>query len=365
MTDRLADTTHPLIGQTAIWVMAAYLVVLIVLGLMGRFARKEASMGDFFLGGRSLGFVVLLLTLYATQYSGNTMIGFTAGAYRSGFKFLVSVVFMMSVIGAYVLFAPQLYRQGRRNGYITLSDYIQDRFRNRTLSVLISVSGIVGLGNYLITNLKAIGEMSSVMSGGLISQGMGIVLLAIVILVYETLGGLRSVAWTDVLQGLLLFIGCLVIFATIFNNLGGLEGAADRLRAVRPDFWHPPDISDCLSWSSTTLIVSFGIAMYPHAIQRIYAARSGRTLKRSLQIMVFMPLATTLLMVTFGILGNIPFPSLDRDASEGITCRRFLSVPYLPPSCPPPTVRFFRSPRRLRRTLVARSRASRTNGSLR
>jgi hypothetical protein len=70
---------------------------------------------------------------------------------------------------------------------------------------------------YLITNLKAMGEMSSVMSDGRIGVGMGIVLLAIVILACETLGGLRSVAWTDVLQGLLLLGGCLVNFAT-FNS---------------------------------------------------------------------------------------------------------------------------------------------------
>ncbi len=61
MTSPLAGANQPPLSQTAIWAMVAYLVVLIVLGLIGRFARRELSMGEFFLGARSLGFIVLFL----------------------------------------------------------------------------------------------------------------------------------------------------------------------------------------------------------------------------------------------------------------------------------------------------------------
>jgi len=309
----------PLLGAAGVWVIGGYLAVLIGIGAAGRFARRENSMGDFFLGGRNLGFLVLLLTLYATQYSGNTLIGFAGAAYRSGFAFLVALPFMMGIVGFYLLFAPHLKRLSSKHGFITLGDYVQHRFQHRGLTTVVALSGIIALGNYLITNLKAMGEMATQVTGGQLSAGEGILLLAVVILIYETLGGLRSVAWTDVLQGVLLMIGCLIIFVATLVNLGGLEGAAARLETIRPEFWTPPDFKGCLSWVSTALIVSLGIALYPHAIQRIYAARSANTLKRSLQIMVFFPLVTTLLMVTIGMLGNIAHPGLDRMGSEGVT----------------------------------------------
>ena len=173
------------------------------------------SLGDFFLGGRTLGFIVLLMTLYATQYSGNTLIGFPASAYRNGFNFLASVTFMMGVIGVYLLYAPKLYKISREAELVTLSDYIHLRFKSRKLAVLISLSGIVALANFLVTNLKAMGETAEQVTGCALGYNEGIVLLAVVIIIYETLGGLRSVAWTDVLQGVMLFIGCFVVFAVV------------------------------------------------------------------------------------------------------------------------------------------------------
>ncbi|GHB93231.1 sodium:solute symporter family protein [Cerasicoccus arenae] len=306
-------------GAGGIIVVAIYLGLMIAFGLAGRFARKENSLGDFFLGGRSLGFFVLLMTLYATQYSGNTLIGYAGKAYRSGFEVLVSLPFMMAGIGFYLLYAPKLQRLSREGDFITLGDYIQRRYNHRWLTSLIALSGIVALGNFMITNLKAMGEMTAVVAGDYLTPTQGILILVVIILIYETLGGLRSVAWTDVLQGLLLLIGCTIIFTATLSNLGGVSGAADKLHDVRPDFWEPLSTMSCVGWVSSALIISLGFSLYPQAIQRIYAAKSPKVLRRSLQVMVFMPLVTTLLMVTIGVLGNIAHPGLDTQSSGGIT----------------------------------------------
>lgn len=90
---------------------------------------------------------MLLLTLYATQYSGNILISLSANASRSGFSFLVSVLFIEGAIGVYAIDATGLHRLSRDRGYITLSDHLQDRYRSRVLSVLVSLSGIVALAN--------------------------------------------------------------------------------------------------------------------------------------------------------------------------------------------------------------------------
>ena len=84
----------PLLNTGGIIFMGFYLFSLIGVGLAGRYASKENSMSDFYLADRGMGVFVLFLTLYATQYSGNTMIGFSGRAYRQGFTTLVTVTFM-------------------------------------------------------------------------------------------------------------------------------------------------------------------------------------------------------------------------------------------------------------------------------
>ena len=311
--------TQPLLSTGGMIYMGLYLFSLIGIGLAGRFARKENTMADFYLAGRGMGVFVLFLSLYATQYSGNTLIGFTGRAYREGFTALVTVTFMTVIIGAYLIFAPKLYRLSKKHKYITVGDFIQHRFQSTTLTVTITVIAIIALGNYILTNLKAIGFIIVAATGGQVSFAQGIIVLSLIMVIYETLGGMRSVAWTDMIQGVLLLLGVFFIFITIQSEYGGLAKASEQIKNIRPDFWQPPDWGEKRLWLSTIIIVFFGISVYPHAIQRIYAARDERTLRRSFQIMIFMPLVTTLFMIIVGIVGAAQIPGLDRQGSEQIT----------------------------------------------
>ena len=56
------------------------------------------------------------------------------------------------------------------------------------------------------------------------------------------------------------------------------------MRKIRPDFYDPLTLKEILTWVSTMTIVFFGISIYPHAIQRIYAAKDEKTLKRSFDL---------------------------------------------------------------------------------
>ena len=312
-------TNTALLDTGGIIFMGVYLMSLLVVGIIGRLARKENSLSDFYLSGRGMGLFVLFLTLYATQYSGHTLIGFAGMSYRSGYVFLVGVTFMMSVIGAYLIYAPKLHRLSKKYGYITVGDYIQNRFRSNALTLFVAVICIIALGNYILSNLKAIGYIVEASTGGRVTFTQGVIALSVIMVVYETLGGLRSVAWTDVIQGILLIAGVIFIFAGIEYQYGGLSATAEALISTRPDLWSPPDLSQKRLWLSTLIIIFFGISIYPQAIQRIYAAKDARTLRRSFQIMVFMPLVTTFFMVVVGIVGVVQLPGLDRQSSERIT----------------------------------------------
>ncbi len=311
-------STTPLLGTGGIIFMSLYFLSLIAIGLLGRAARREDSMSDFYLAGRGMSIFILFLTLYATQYSGVTMVGYAGKAYRDGYRFLVSVSFMMAVIGAYLLYAPKLYRLSRKKKFITTGDYFTQRYDSSSLKLITSLIFIFALGSYILTNLKAVGYIVESSTGGVIPFTWGVIAMALIMVIYETLGGMRSVAWTDAIQGILLLLGCIFIFVIVVYHYGGFWLVSSKIKEMHPEFWKPPDLEQKRLWLSTLMIVFFGIPLYPHAIQRIYAAKDEKTLARSFIIMVFMPLFTTLLMVLIGIVGAVQFAGLNRGESERV-----------------------------------------------
>lgn len=311
--------SSPLLGPGGTAFMGLYLLTLIAVGWIGKRARKENSLSDFYLAGRGIGISVLFLTLYATQYSGNTMIGFAGRAYREGFEALVLVPFLAAAVGAYAVYAPKLYRLSKLHAFITPGDFIQQRFNLKPLTVFASILCIIALANYILTNLKAIGYIVVASTGGVVSFTQGVILLSLVMVIYETLGGMRSVAWTDVIQGVILLIGVILIFLAIQVEYGGLNQIGEKLYILRPGDFLPLHWEGKRLWMSTLALSFFGISIYPHAIQRIFAAKDENTLKRSLQIMVFMPLITVFFMVVVGLVGATQIPYLDNPSSEQIT----------------------------------------------
>jgi SSS family transporter len=311
-------TDTALLSEGGIWFLVAYLVSLILIGFAGKFASKEESLKDFYLGGKGFGVGVLFLTMYATQYSGNSLIGFAGSAYRNGWFFLVGVTFMIAIVAGYLLYAPKLFPISKKHGFITVGDYINFRYNSQILTYLVVGISIFALSNYMLTNLKAIGYIMEYVTGGGIGFGEGIIFMAIIMVIYETLGGMRSVAWTDAIQGVLLFVGVIIIFAVVIMNYGTLDANTELFLQNKPTLFSDITLANQISWISVVILIFFGISVYPQAIQRIYSAKNETTLRRSLSLMVVMPLLTTLPLIIIAIIGSAHFPDLDKAGSEQI-----------------------------------------------
>ena len=130
-------------GPVELTLIAGYLASLIGIGWLGRRARREQSLQDFYLAGRGIGFVVLLLTLYATQYSGNTLFAFTGKTYRIGYAWTVCLQFMTAIVVFYLLLAPRLQHLSRRFKFVTPGDFLQYRFESRSLSVVCTLVMVI------------------------------------------------------------------------------------------------------------------------------------------------------------------------------------------------------------------------------
>ncbi len=287
----------------AIALLAIYAGALALIAFLSRRASTAGSLSDFYLAGRGLGVPVLVLTLYATQYSGNSLIGYPGEAYRMGFAWIMSASFMMAVVVVYLTFAPGLKQAASEHAFVTPADWFDHRWGSPLLTHCANLLLIVAITNYLLAQLMAIGHLTEGISDGAIPYAAGVLLFAVVIVLYETLGGLRAVAWTDALQGVLLLIGLAGILAAVLTSSGGLFGLTEWLTENRPELVQRPEPDLLRTWMSNILTVGFAAAVYPQAIQRIYAARSARVLRRSLGIMAFMPLVTMPVVVLVGLYG--------------------------------------------------------------
>ena len=279
-----------------------YLAVVLALGVAARRQRTGDSLAEFYLAGRQLSGPVLLLTLYATQYSGNTLIGYPGEAYRLGFSWVMSVGFMMAIIVTYLLFAPRLHHLAKRHQFVTPGDWLTYRFHSPSLTLLANVLLIAAIANYLLAQLMAMGHVTAGLSGGAVPYWVGVVLLTLVVLVYETIGGMRAVAWTDALQGVMLAVGLTGLLLAASPTPDNLAAVTTWIAREAPEKVSVPGWDVCRNWFSTLALIGLSGAVYPHAIQRIYAARDSTALRRSFSVMVFLPMVTTGSVFLIGIL---------------------------------------------------------------
>ena len=310
--------------QTALIFIGISLSTLIIIGFFGYHARQENTLKDFYLAGNGFGLVVISLTFYATQYSGNTLFGYSGMTYRIGYAWIMCVHFMTAIVACYLIFAPKLYKRARRYNYITPTDYLQHRFGSNSLNIVVTVIMVFVLSNYLLAQLMAMGRAMQGLSSAdpNIAYQQGVILLTLIMVIYGTLGGIRAVAWTDVIQGSILIVGLIVLLFMLFKQFGSISLATATIQQTQ-DFSkiNVPDANRIREWISYILIVGFGSTLYPQAIQRIYAARSEKILRQGLAFMAFAPLFTALIAVIIGIYAIAYVPGLEGTASDQVLTR--------------------------------------------
>lgn len=298
-----------------------YVVILLIIAVFARHARRERTLSDFFLAGRSIGVVVLLFTLFATQYSGNSMSAFPGQTYREGLAYFMTVPFMVGMTTGYLLFAPTLFSLSRTRRYLTPTDFIADRFQSPTLSYLSAGIFALTLLNFLLAQLMALGHAFEGITGGAFPYAVVVAGGGLAILVYELMGGMRAVAWTDVLQGAMIAIGLSVVIVLLVATVGTPGEVVAHVRAMEPQKIESPSLERNFVWLSNFFLLGLGGPLYPQAIQRVYAAKSLSRLRHALAAMTALPWIATTSVVFIGVVGIMLFPGLSQIESDQITFR--------------------------------------------
>ena len=308
-------------GIVGVIALGVYLLALIGVAEIARRAKEDHSPADHFLAGRSLGAFVLFLTLYATAYSGNSLLGYPGRAYRDGYSFVMATGFMMSIIVVFHALVPKLRPLAVRHHFVTPGDYLRLRFQGpwaKALRLAVAILMTLALANFLLAQLKAMGDVASVVTGGIVPYEAGVIGLAFVILFYETLGGMRAVAWTDAAQGIAMLVGLCALLVWLLGESGGLEAITLAVAEKAPEKVATPTATMNANWFSSIALMGLASVLYPQAIQRVFAAESGQALRRSFAGMTFMPLVTTLVVTLIGVAAIARFDIESAVETDGV-----------------------------------------------
>lgn len=280
--------------------MAAMLVV----GFIA--ARKAAGFEDFAVAGRSLPLSVTAATVFATWLGAGPVMGAAGAAYEGGILAVIADPFGGGV--ALLLAGLLMARMMRRLGIVSVIDIIRQKF-----GMLASVLGSLSLlATYMIwagAQLVAFGFILSSLTG--IAAEWGMIAGTVVVLLYTVTGGMWAVALTDMMQGVLITVGVVVLGAVVLEVAGGWSVAVANAPDGAFHLWpHTRDISVWTAYLRDWSILAVGNLAAQDLMQRAFSAKTERVAVNAFWIAGTAYLFLGLIPVLNGIFGVALMPDI-------------------------------------------------------
>ena len=193
-----------------------YLLALVGVGLAK--ARKVHNSDDFMVAGRALPWYVLVGTLLATWIGSGSLFSGAGLGYRNGLAGL------WSSGGAWVGIVLVFFiaKRIRNLGEVTVPDVFEVRY-GKLAATLATITTVIAYLTIVSYQFKGGGKVLAIVTEGAISAEAGIVITAVFAILYTVLAGMLSVVYTDVVNGVLMSIGCLATLAFLLVHVGGLD----------------------------------------------------------------------------------------------------------------------------------------------
>ncbi|MFQ5789121.1 MAG: sodium/proline symporter [Acidobacteriota bacterium] len=300
-------------SATIVAVLALYLIVLLIIGVWG--SRGSQSLAGYYVAGKKLPAWVIAFSSNSTGESAWLLLGLTGMGYAVGIHALWIVLGeVLGVTLGWVLVALPFKEYTDRYDSITIPDYLESRFRDsahvmRILSFLIIFSMVTA---YTAAQLTASGKAFGSFLGT--SYTTGVLTGAAVILYYTSVGGFKAVAYSDLLQGVLMFGGLLVLPIVGIVAVGGWSNMVSQLQSVDPSLLLPMgeygvSLEGVMSAAS---FVGIGLAFLgaPQLLTRFMAAKGRNEIVNGSLIAVICIIIFDSGAVFAGMAGRALFPDL-------------------------------------------------------
>ena len=324
---------NPAFHTIDIIIFAAYLLVIVGLGIWisHRKKNKDKTAEDYFLAGKSLPWWTIGASLIAANISAEQFIGMSGSGFAGGFA-VASYEFMaaLTLIIVAKFFMPVFVKQG----IYTIPEFVEKRYSRQLKTIL----AIFWLGLFIFVNLTSVLFLGAKAIDTIIGTGDGsliipaIIGLGVIAALYSITGGLSSVAWTDILQVILLVLGGLITTVvalqvispdgTISQGVRHLtDVAGDRMHLVlpkdNPEYHNMPGIAMLIGGLWVANLYYWGFNQY--IIQRAFAAKSLPEAQKGLAFAAFLKLLIPFIVVIPGIVAYVMYTEGHFGAVEALT----------------------------------------------
>jgi len=276
------------------------------------YTRKHVGRGvaDYFIASRRLSALPSALTYAATTYSAFMLVGlvgltYSLGVSAHGFEltYLIGTVILLAY------FAPRIWIAGKLYDCVTPPELLSKRFESKWVGLVATIICVVMIVPYSSVQFMGIGYLCEGLTGGGIPFAVGALIAMIPTLVYAYWAGMRSVAWTDVLQGLIMITTSLgALFYVVHAFLGGWGPYLERLSAEASDLlkvkW------PLLPYLGLTIPWFFFALSNPQVFQRYYVPKDVTALRRMIWGFAVFGLIYTLISTQFGLICRLLVPGL-------------------------------------------------------
>ncbi|WP_449540073.1 sodium:solute symporter family protein [Ferdinandcohnia sp. Marseille-Q9671] len=311
------------------WGIVIYVVIAIYIAYLSR-SEKQVSMEGFFLGSRKMNGFISALSYSATTYSAFMMVGLAGLTYRGGVGALGFEIIYFIGVSLVAFFGPRFWIVGKKYGYVTPSEMLGDRYNDKRVAAIVSISSCIFLIPYSAVQLAGVGYLLEGITNGGISFSTGAIIATILALVFTYISGIRSVMWTDSLQALVMIVSSTLVVILLVNALGGFNSFFNELHTSHPDsltvpgngyFSFPTFLSLTIPW------IFFSLSN-PQVSQRLYMPASLGSLRKMLLGFLIFGFIYTIVSVMWGYSAILLFPGLD---NPDVATPSLLSSEHVPP----------------------------------
>jgi len=287
----------------------AYIVLMLLIGIISaRFSSK--GLNEFFLGGRKMNKFVVALSAVVSGRSSWLLIGLTGMAFTRGLSALWAFIGYISVEFFMFLYAaPRLRKQTELNNDLTIPDFFESRHNDKThiLRILAVIIILVFMTAYISAQFVGGGKAFSTSFG--VPHSTGVLVTAIIVVIYTLLGGFLAVSLTDVIQAIFMLASLFILPIIAIIDFGGITPILTAITNV------DAALVDPLSLSVGALIGFIGIGLgspgSPHILVRYMSIDDPDKLKFSAYVGTFWNVVMAVSAIVIGLVGRAYFSSVE------------------------------------------------------
>ncbi|WP_455544570.1 sodium/proline symporter PutP [Intestinibacter sp.] len=306
---------------TIIVIFVLYLVMMLAIGLMAY--KRTSNTEDYFLGGRKLGSWVVSLSAQASDMSGWMLMGLPGAAYIGGLE--AGWIALGLTIGTYFnwkLVAKRLRNYTETCNAITIPQFLGNRYRDEQ-NILRIISSVFILIFFLVYTASAFvsgGKLFSTVFG--IDYTIALLICALVVVSYTFAGGFFAVCWTDLIQGILMFVAIVIVPCAAVVSMGGIGATVARIEAVNVNMLNPFITLDGTHIAAISVISSlaWGLGYFgqPHILVRFMGIDDAKSVKKSRKIAMVWVIFSLVAATLVGLLGRV-YLTEDLSSASGET----------------------------------------------